>query len=150
MTTASATSGACPVTTITYSSSTLVPATYSSGESMGFTIPSSSTYATIDTTITVPQVQFTTSTITLAGSTSTISVGLAAGSPSAAPAYPTNTAGPIAGVAAPSGYGAGTTFHSTFAPSATSSPITPFTGAASRTSVAGLTIGAIVAAFFML
>jgi hypothetical protein len=146
--TSPATAPAGPSTTITYCSSIQVPATYSTGESYGQEIPGSSTYATIDTTITVPQVQFVTSTITVPGSTGTISVGLAAGSPPAAPAYPTPTADAIGGSAKPTGSSG---FGTSYVPSSTGSPITPYTGSASsaRTSVAGLAIGAVLALFVM-
>ena len=111
-------------------------------------IPSSSTYITIDTTITVPQVQFITSTITLPGSSATTSVGLAAGSPSEVPAYPTPTAGPVGGSAQPSGSSG---FGTSYVPSATGSPITPYTGSASvaRTGCVGLAVGAFAALFVL-
>jgi len=137
-----------PSTIITYSSSIEVPATYSTGESLGQNIPESSIYVTIDTTITVPQVQFVTSTISVPGSTSTISVGLAPGPPSEVPAYPTptHTADSVGGAASSSGFG------TSYVPTSTDSPITPYEGGASvaRTGFAGLAIGAAVAAFFML
>lgn len=143
--TAPATTG--PSTVITYSSSVEVPATYSTGESLGMEIPSSKTYITIDTTITVPQVQFITSTITAPGGKATTSVGLAAGSPPAAPAYPTATAtaNPVGGAASSTGFG------TSYIPSPTASPYTPFTGAASvvRTGVTGFAFAA-AAAFFAL
>lgn len=137
-----------PSTTITYSSSVEVPATYSTGESLGMEIPDSKTYITIDTTITVPQVIFTTSTISVPGAEPTTSVGLAAGSPSDAPAYPTPTADSVGGskgAAGSSGFG------TTYVPGPTDSPITPYEGSASvaRTGFAGVAVGAL-AAFFML
>jgi len=146
--TSPATAPAGPSTVITYSSSVQVPCTYSTGESYGQEIPGSSTYATIDTTITVPQVVFVTSTITAPGSTGTISVGLAAGSPPAAPAYPTPTADAVGGSAKPTGSSG---FGTSYVPSPTSSPITPYEGSASvsRTSFAGLAVCA-VAAFFVM
>jgi len=145
---APATAPAGPSTTITYSSSVQVPCTYSTGESYGQEIPGSSTYATIDTTITVPQVVFVTSTITAAGSTNTISVGLAAGSPPAAPAYPTPTADAVGGSAKPTGSSG---FGTSYVPSPTGYPVAPYEGGASvsRTSVAGLAVVA-VAAFFVM
>lgn len=132
-----------PSTVITYSSSIEVPATYSTGESLGQNIPGSSTYATIDTTVTVPQVQFVTSTISVPGSTSTISVGLAAGSPSEVPAYPTPTANPVGGAASSTGFG------TSYVPSSTGSPITPYEGGASltRAGLGSLAVGAVVAFF---
>jgi hypothetical protein len=60
-----------PCTTITYSSEVIVPATYSTGSSQGSEIPSSSCTSTIVTTVTVPQVQITTLTVTESGSTVT-------------------------------------------------------------------------------
>jgi hypothetical protein len=154
-----ATAPAGPSTTITYSSSVQVPCTYSTGESYGQEIPGSSTYATIDTTITVPQVVFVTSTITAAGSTNTISVGLAAGSPPAAPAYTTPTAAPayptttptadaVGGSPKPSGSSG---FGTSYVPSPTGMPVAPYEGGASvaRTSIAGLAVCA-VAAFFVM
>jgi hypothetical protein len=146
VTTSPAAVPAGPSTIITYSSSVQVPCTYSTGESYGQEIPGSSTYATIDTTITVPQVVFVTSTITAPGSTGTISVGLAAGSPPAAPAYPTPDA--VGGSAKPTGSSG---FGTSYVPSPTGSPITPYTGSASvaRTSFTGLAV-CVVAAFFVM
>ncbi|GAB7323587.1 hypothetical protein MBLNU13_g07081t1 [Cladosporium sp. NU13] len=146
--TSPATAPAGPSTTITYSSSVQVPCTYSTGESYGQEIPGSSTYATIDTTITVPQVVFVTSTITAAGSTNTISVGLAAGTPPAAPAYPTPTADAVGGSAKPTGSSG---FGTSYVPSPTGIPVAPYEGGASvsRTSIVGLTVCA-VAAFFVM
>ncbi|GIZ37325.1 hypothetical protein CKM354_000077500 [Cercospora kikuchii] len=60
---------AVPCTTITYSSELVIPATYSTGESQGATIPSSSCTTQYVTTVTVPQVQITTYTVTESGST---------------------------------------------------------------------------------
>jgi hypothetical protein len=131
-----------PSTIISYCSTIQIPATYSTGESYGQEIPGSSSYATIDTTITVPQVQFVTSTITAPGSTGTISIGLAAGSPPAAPAYPTPTADAVGGSAASSGFG------TSYVPSSTGSQITPYEGGAAsvRGSVfAGVVVGGVVA-----
>lgn len=142
------TAPAGPSTVITYSSSIEVPATYSTGESYGEEIPGSSTYATVDTTITVPQVQFVTSTITVPGSTSTISVGLAAGSPSDVPAYPTPTADSVGGGSVKPTGSSG--FGTSYVPSSTAGPITPYEGSASniaRTGFAGVAIGAAVAFF---
>ena len=45
-----------PCTTITYSSSVVVPATYTTGVSSGLTVPASSFTTTLITTVTVPQV----------------------------------------------------------------------------------------------
>jgi hypothetical protein len=117
-----------PSTIITYSSSIEVPASYTTGESLGQPIPGSTTFITIDTTITVPQVQFVTSTISVPGSTSTISVGLAAGPPSEVPAYPTSTADSAGGVG---GAASSTGFGTSYVPSSTGSPITPYEGGAS-------------------
>lgn len=146
--TSPATAPAGPSTTITYSSSVQVPCTYSTGESYGQEIPGSSTYATIDTTITVPQVVFFTSTITAPGSTNTISVGLAAGTPPAAPAYPTPTADAVGGSAKPTGSSG---FGTSYVPTPTGYPVAPYEGSASaaRTSFVGLAVCA-VAAFFVM
>ena len=46
-----------PCTTITYSSSVVVPATYTTGVSAGFTITGSSYTTKLVTTVTVPQVR---------------------------------------------------------------------------------------------
>ena len=78
-----------PVTTVIISTTVLVPCTYTTGESIGFTIPSSSTIQTLQTTVTVPQVQFITTTVTQAGTTSTVQVGLVAA--------PTTDAAPVPG-----------------------------------------------------
>ncbi|KAK6440089.1 hypothetical protein LTR95_003694 [Oleoguttula sp. CCFEE 5521] len=146
------------ITTLTYSSTITIPCTYTTGESLGFTIPSSSTTTLLETTITVPQVQFITSTVTVPGATTTMSVGLAAGSPSAAPAYTTTVATTTAGAtAAPvqgtttstavvvsyptSGFG---TSVAAVQPSASSSPIVPYTGAAPE-GVGMSVLGAVVA-----
>jgi hypothetical protein len=138
-----------PSTIITYSSSIQVPATYTTGESLGQPVPGSTTYITIDTTITVPQVQFVTSTISVPGSTSTISVGLAAGPPSEVPAYPTSTAdsaGGIGGAASSSGFG------TSYVPSSTGSPITPYEGGApvARAGFVGLVVGGAAVVFLVL
>jgi hypothetical protein len=135
-----------PSTIITYSSSIEVPASYTTGESLGQPIPGSTTFVTIDTTITVPQVQFVTSTISVPGSTSTISVGLAAGPPSEVPAYPTSTADSVGGAASSSGFG------TSYVPSSTGSPITPYEGGApvARTGFVGLVGFAGAVVFFVL
>ena len=83
-------------TTVTYSSSVVVPATYSTGLSAGYSIPASSYTTQLITTVTIPQVQFTTSTITVAGTT-TCSVGLGTGAPSSVPAYTTPPAATSSG-----------------------------------------------------
>lgn len=170
----SATAPAVPQTTISFSSSIVVPATYSTGVSAGFTVPSSSYTTNLVTSVTVPQVQITTNTITSAGSTTT-SVGLGAGSPSSASASatgetctefvdgqpqcgggaapaPTATtpAGPVASApsAAPAAPTAASTFGTSIATATpTSSPIVPATGAGARTEsgIAALALGAIVA-----
>jgi hypothetical protein len=78
-----------PCTTITYSSEVVEPATYSTGSSQGSPIPSSSCTKTIVTTVTVPQVQITTYTVTESGSTVQVP-DLGYGTPtSAAPASST-------------------------------------------------------------
>lgn len=156
-----------PCTTITYSTVYPVPATYSTGESVGATIPSSSITTSIYTTVTVPQVQITTYTVTSGGSTTT-QPGLGYGPPattagptagptegSPAPAYPSAPApapypttspagpvGPVGGSAAPSGMG--TTYLPSSSPS--SSPITPYTGAGAKlsgSSLVAIALGAV-------
>ena len=143
-----------PSTIITYSSSLQVPATYTTGESLGQNIPGSTTYITLDTTITVPQVQFVTSTLSVPGSTSTISVGLAAGAPSEVPAYPTETAEVVGGGAGGAGAASSSGFGTSYVPSPTGYPITPYEGGASvvRNEFAGLMFGGAAAAvvFFVL
>ncbi|OQO01431.1 hypothetical protein B0A48_12986 [Cryoendolithus antarcticus] len=150
------------ITTLTYSSTITIPCTYTTGESLGFTIPSSSTTTLLQTTITVPQLQFITSTITVPGTTATISVGLAAGSPSAAPAYTTMvatttagaTAAPVQGTTTSTAVvvsyptsGFGTSVAAGMQPSASSSPIVPYTGGAQgvRTGVIGGAVAAVAA-----
>ena len=135
-----------PCTTITYSSSAVVPATYSTGPSAGYTYPGSSYTTEIVTTVTVPQVQFTTATVTSAGTT-TKSVGLGAGQPSSVAAYTTPAA------SAPGAYGSsagavGTSFGTSWAPSASGSysPIAATgEGAKVGSGLAGLALGAIAA-----
>jgi hypothetical protein len=56
-------SPAQPMTTITYSSELVVPATYTAGEYQGATILNSKVTSTVHRTLTVPQVQFITSTV---------------------------------------------------------------------------------------
>ena len=161
----------CPVTTLTYSSPVTIPATHSTGISSGLTIFASSITTSLVTTVTVPQVQFTTSTITVNGQTSKVT-GLAAGAPSSVAATPTAGAigasvsssaavTPAAGAAGTSaaaalpGYAttAGASFGTSFAPSATrasSSSVLPYTGAGvklSGGSFAGLAVGAVVVLF---
>ncbi|KAF2210563.1 hypothetical protein CERZMDRAFT_113131 [Cercospora zeae-maydis SCOH1-5] len=75
---------AVPCTTITYSSELVIPATYSTGESQGATIPSSSCTTQYITTVTVPQVQITTYTVTESGSTQDVP-GLGYETPAPAP-----------------------------------------------------------------
>lgn len=133
-----------PCTTITYSSSVVVPATHSTGVSIGQTISGSSYTTNLVTTVTVPQVQLTTNTITVSG-TASASVGLGAGAPSAAPAYPTSSAGPVGG-SAPPAYG--TTFDTSFAATQTGGSypsIVPATGAGAKvgSSLSGLALGVV-------
>lgn len=80
--------GTPPCTTITYSSTVTIPATYSTGVSAGFTCSGSSITTHLVTTVTVPRVSFTTSTVTVAGQT-TCSVGLGGWGPSSAAASTT-------------------------------------------------------------
>ncbi|KAI4760549.1 hypothetical protein E4T52_07585 [Aureobasidium sp. EXF-3400] len=81
-----------PMTTITYSSELVVPATYTAGESQGATIPNSKTTSTIHRTLTVPQVQFITATVS-----GKPTVGLTY--PSAVPATTTPEAVPTSPIA---------------------------------------------------
>jgi hypothetical protein len=75
-------------TTITIETSVTVPCTYSTGESSGQPIPSSSTVSPYSTCVTVPQVVFTTGPET--------SVVLVPGSPTAAPQVASTPAGGVA------------------------------------------------------
>ncbi|KAK4893829.1 hypothetical protein LTR27_007855 [Elasticomyces elasticus] len=141
----------CPVTTLTYSSPVTIPATYSTGVSSGLTVANSSITTSLVTTVTVPQVVFTTQTVTANGQTSTLT-GLAAGGPSSAAATP--TVGPVG--ASPPAYATtmASSFGTSFAPSATGtgSPIQPYTGAGvklSSASFAGLAMGAVAALFVL-
>jgi hypothetical protein len=154
-----------PCTTITYSSTFVVPATYPTGESQGATIPSSSYTTSLVTTVTVPQVQITTYTVTEGGSTheapglgyqppapsSPAGSGFAPSAPVSAPApYPTSAtpASPIGGSSSPAGFG--TTYVPPSSPS--SSSIVPYTGAGatlSRCGAAGVLFSAFVMGFFL-
>lgn len=131
-----------PETTISISTSTIVPVLYSEGPSSGSPIPSSSTTSIINTAVTVPQVQFTTANSPV-GASGAPDVGLAAGSPSPVAASATAA---LYGGATPSGYGP--TGVSTFAsskpvPFQPSSSLTPFTGAARK--ITGGFVGIVVA-----
>ncbi|KAI9699553.1 MAG: hypothetical protein M1820_007184 [Bogoriella megaspora] len=148
-----------PVTTITVSTSVVVPCTYTTGASVGLPIPSSSTTSSIATTVTIPQVQFTSSTVTAAGTTS-VSAGLAAGTPPSVPAGPTSEAAgagssavPTSFASVPSGVaGVGTgTFPSPAKPSS-SAPLPGNASAGVQISANGFFISAAIAAaiaFFM-
>lgn len=81
-----------PMTTITYSSELVVPATYTAGESQGATIPNSKITSTIHRTLTVPQVQFITATV---GGKPTVGLTY----PSAVPATTTAEAVPTSPIA---------------------------------------------------
>ncbi|KAK4620395.1 hypothetical protein CLAFUW4_11578 [Fulvia fulva] len=149
-----------PCTTITYSTEYPVPVTYTTGENQGNTIPSSSTTSTIITTVTVPQVQMTTYTVTQ-GSSTQEQPGLGYGTPVApvtsapgytsaptAPAaapYPTTSApgpvGPVGGGGASSGFG------TTYVP-APSNSITPYEGAGGKVSISGVAFMVVVCALF--
>ncbi|KAK3724094.1 hypothetical protein LTR37_001216 [Vermiconidia calcicola] len=125
-----------PCTTITYSSVVTIPVTYTTGPSAGYTVPSSSYTTELITTVTVPQVYLT--TYTAGGSAS---VGLEAGAPSGAPAYPTGSAvGPV---------GYGTTFGTSFAAGPTASSYVPVqaTGGAAKigSSIVGFALAAVAA-----
>ena len=142
-------------TTITYSSSFTAAATYSSGVSAGATVPGSTVTTVVHTTVTVPKVHFTTITMRLSATTSTVFAGIApqpykteviaATSPiitSAAP-YPTTQhsakfgPGPTKGIAGPKN---ATSFALSFAPlsTATHSPIVPYNSDAGNSIVPGL------------
>ncbi|KAL9127959.1 MAG: hypothetical protein Q9217_003272 [Psora testacea] len=130
-----------PATTISISTTLTLPCppgataaavnqiTDSQGQVAGSTAAASSCVTTtvIDTSVTVPQVAFT---------TSNSAVGLVAGTPAAAPASPTAVVPP--GVPAPSGIGAPT------APSVTG--VTPFTGAAAKAGQNGVLMSMVFAA----
>ena len=130
-----------PATTISYSATLTVPATYSTGVSAGSPIPSSSTTTVINTAVEVPQVQFTTGN-SAAGATGAPSVGLAAGSPAPVVAASTPAAAGYGAVGA-TGTGASTFASVKQVPTAVSSPITPFEGAASK--VGGGFVGVVAA-----
>ncbi|KAH0134273.1 hypothetical protein KCU66_g1014, partial [Aureobasidium melanogenum] len=150
-----------PMTTITYSSELVVPATYTAGESQGATIPNSKITSTIHRTLTVPQVQFITETV---GGKPTVGLTY----PSAVPATTTSEAAmptsPIAGAATPAvSAPAGSAASSGFAPKSstlastynvpampTGSPIS-YTGAGAKVggSFAGLGLAAVAAIFVL-
>jgi hypothetical protein len=103
-----------PVTVITVSATQVVPVTYSTGQSQGLTIPSSSTTVTVSTVATVPQVGFSTySTGT------TPEAGLVVGTPAPAPASTVANVPAATTAVSPSGYGAATPSG----PAAATSPI---------------------------
>jgi len=140
-----------PMTTVTFSSSMVVPAHYTEGPSAGYEMANSSSTTTLVTTITVPKVAFVTQTITVDGKP-TESVGLGAGSPPSASAYPTGVASdgvpaaeaPAAGVPAPSGsQGFGTQYVPK--PTSADSPIEQVGNSGSKvaSSFAGLALGAV-------
>lgn len=81
-----------PMTTITYSTELVVPATYTAGESQGATVPNSKITSTIHRTLTVPQVQFITATV---GGKPTVGLTY----PSAVPATTTPEAVPTSPIA---------------------------------------------------
>jgi hypothetical protein len=133
-----------PYTTITVAQTYTVPCTYSTGVSMGYPIPSSSTVTTLSTSVVVPQVQFTTAT-PVAGST--VSIGLAQGPPTQVPVAGTTPASPTTGIlTAPGGFG------TTYVPSrsASSSLVMQTVNAAPRLgsgSLVGLLAGGALAMF---
>ena len=135
-----------PATTISYSATLTVPVTYSTGVSAGSPIPSSSTTTVINTAVEVPQVQFTTGN-SPAGATGAPSVGLAAGSPAPVVAASTPAAAGY-GAAGATGTGASTFASVKQVPTAVSSPITPFEGAASK--VGGGIVGVVAAGLISL
>ncbi|KAH0361434.1 hypothetical protein KCU65_g8715, partial [Aureobasidium melanogenum] len=150
-----------PMTTIAYSSELVVPATYTAGESQGATIPNSKITSTIHRTLTVPQVQFVTETVS-----GKPTVGLTY--PSIVPATATSagslsaSSAPIAVAPAPTAFTSAfvalpnSTMHSV-GPTGTGSygKTTPtyspiqYTGAANKVGVAGVAIFVAFAAFFL-
>ena len=129
---------------MTFSSSVVVPATYSTGVSQGYEIPDSSSTTHLVTTITVPQVAMTTVTLTQNGQETT-SVGLGAGSP--APASATPTADAVGGQAPPA-YGTGSQGWGTSyipKPTASGAPIEQVGNSGNKEGVsfAGLAMGAV-------
>ncbi|GME23449.1 Extracellular serine-threonine rich protein [Neofusicoccum parvum] len=151
--------GSTPVTTISIVQTVTVPCTYTVGESSGSAIPSSSTTTVLSTAVTVPQVAFTTSTVTVSG-VPTVQTGLAQGTPASASATATPAVTSTAGVAG--GYG---TLSSVYVPPATNTVVgtpvgtpagtpvsTPpaFTGAASSLKAGSMVGAGFVAALFML
>ncbi|KKY14316.1 putative extracellular serine-threonine rich protein [Diplodia seriata] len=147
-----------PVTTISIVQTVTVPCTATEGESAGSTIPGSSTTSVISTAVTVPQVAFTTQTVTVSG-VPTVQTGLAQGTPASAPATVTSSAVVASSAAVDGGYA---TFSSVVVPAITTpvvgtpvgTPVsTPpaYTGAASSLKSAGSMVGAgVLAAIFML
>lgn len=147
-----------PVTTISVVQTVTVPCTATEGESAGATIPGSSTTTVISTAVTVPQVAFTTQTVTVSG-VPTVQTGLAQGTPASASATLTSAAVASSTAVVDGGYA---TLSSVFVPAATTpvvgtpvgTPVsTPpaFTGAASSLKSAGSMVGAgFLAAIFML
>ncbi|KAK4570412.1 hypothetical protein LTR86_002492 [Recurvomyces mirabilis] len=141
-----------PQTTITYSAPVTIPATYTTGVSSGLTINSSSITTHLITTVTVPQVQFTTSTIIVSGSSSAYT-GLAAGCPSSVAATATAVTIPAVGAGSTSAPAPvyPTSFGTSYGTSWTARPTTsvvPFTGAGvkiSGASFGGLAMGAVAA-----
>ena len=135
--------GTVPLTTVTFSSSVVVPETYTEGVSQGYEIPDSSYTTHLVTTITVPQVAMTTVTVTEDGQETT-SVGLGAGSP--APASATPTADSVGGY--PTGaYGTGSQGFGTMYvpnPTGTGAPIQQEGNSASKvgSGLVGLVVGA--------
>ncbi|KAF9632018.1 hypothetical protein BFW01_g2880 [Lasiodiplodia theobromae] len=147
-----------PVTTISVVQTVTVPCTATEGESAGATIPGSSTTTVISTAVTVPQVAFTTQTVTVSG-VPTVQTGLAQGTPASASATLTSAAVASSTAVVDGGYA---TFSSVFVPAVTTPAVgtpagtpvsTPpaFTGAASSLKSAGSMVGAgFLAAIFML
>lgn len=129
------------VTTISVSQTVTVPCVVSTGVSAGYTVPGSSVVSTYITTVTVPQVVFSTQTVTASGST-VQSVNVVPGTPAPVPAATTAN-----------GYGsAASSFGTVTLPtgSATSSLPASFSGSAVKVgsgSFAGAAVAAVMVAF---
>ncbi|USW55096.1 Putative extracellular membrane protein, CFEM [Septoria linicola] len=121
-----------PCTTITYSSEITLPATYSTGESQGATVPSSSYTTSYVTTVTVPLVQITTYTVTESGSTRNVP-GLGYETPAPAPSSsaPAPAPYPTSSVPGPVGPVGTSSLGTTYVPKPTNT-VTPYTGAGHR------------------
>ncbi|KAL9529580.1 Adhesion cell surface protein [Sphaerulina musiva] len=143
-----------PCTTITFSSTWMVPATYSTGTNAGSPIPSSSSTTTYITTLTVPRVHMTTYTVTESGGSTHNVPGLGYQVPASATdvspveaSASSSTAAGAANVTPPAPYAApsngspagGSSIGTTYVPAATpTSSITPYLGAGQKVQTGGL------------